>query len=703
VIAPERIGDWTVIRILASGGFASVMEVEHHQTRRRAALKLLHLHHAGLEELTLRFLREATILTTIRHPSIVQAIELGIAPDQRPFVVMELLSGRDLEQYAREHGAFSVEEVLELLGPVCDAVGAAHGAGIVHRDVKLSNVFLAEEDGRRRVVLLDFGVAKLQHTLDATLSTSRHRIGTPMSMAPEQIIGGAIDARTDVYALAAMTYELLTGRPPFSGTDPSCVQFQQVHAPRPRPSAIVEIDPGIDHVITRAMSIAPQDRYASAREFFDALRAVCSPNAAATGAKATIGAHISVRIAPTADGDGAAREIERRLRTLKDGLTAFGFAPAFEGSSELLMVRPLSETPGDEVRTRRSLVTIVEELAHGLRDASPLFSTQIVVHRAGARCEHGVWSGELVEMDWVPDLELEGAFYTRAALIGLAGNFVDVDVDARLLRVASEPQIESERLAQIEAMAALGRKLAMFIHELRTPLTSAYVNLDCVLAKIRGGQPFEPDDVRSLAEALEGVERSSELIAGLLELSRFGANVRVRERVRVRDLVASAVKLTAPQIRDNVSVAVAHEGDAWIEGSPGRLSQVLVNVLVNAAQTISGDGQIEVQTRLDRGRVQIVIRETRSGIAPELRSQIFEPFVTARPTGIGTGLGLHIVQEIVREHDGTITIDAASDARRCVIIELPSARSSEYRILPSSARHDVTARFRRPRETRPHA
>jgi Protein kinase domain len=144
----------------------------------------------------------------------------------------------------------------------------------VHRDVKASNVILARRNGAIRPVLLDFGLVKLVDEVGPGLTSSRSMLGTPAAMAPEQMRGQAVDPRTDVYALGLLAYHVLTGQPAFGGAPGVVQSYLQVHGPRPRPSAKVDIDPAIDEPVARALSPEPADRFAEARGFAEALRAV---------------------------------------------------------------------------------------------------------------------------------------------------------------------------------------------------------------------------------------------------------------------------------------------------------------------------------------------------------------------------------------------------------------------------------------------
>ncbi|MEO7735278.1 MAG: serine/threonine-protein kinase, partial [Kofleriaceae bacterium] len=194
--------------------------------------------------------------------------------DGRPYLVLEYIEGPSLREVLHERGGLPPVEMLAIVEPLCEALGVAHDAGLVHRDVKASNVILAHAGGRLRPVLLDFGLVKLVDQIGPGLTSSRSMLGTPAAMAPEQMRGQPVDARTDIYALGLLTYHVLTGQPAFGGAPGVVQSYLAVHGPRPRPSTKVDIDPAIDEPIARALAPEPAARYPTARAFAEALRAV---------------------------------------------------------------------------------------------------------------------------------------------------------------------------------------------------------------------------------------------------------------------------------------------------------------------------------------------------------------------------------------------------------------------------------------------
>jgi serine/threonine protein kinase len=271
---PPRSGvaGWTVVRTIARGGFGSVFEVSHPDGR-RAALKRLNGDLLSSPDAIARFRREADVIARLRHPSIVDLIDAGV-DDGRPYLVMELVEGPDLAAMIKAQGRLETTQVLAIAAPLCDALATAHRAGIVHRDVKASNVVVAPSG---RIVLLDFGIAKLLDGITTNdLTVSRQAVGTPACMAPEQIRGEAVDARTDVYGTGALLYHALTGELPFDHPSITMAQYLHLHARRPRASAAAPVPVTVDDVLVRAMAIDPASRFDGPTALLAALVAALS-------------------------------------------------------------------------------------------------------------------------------------------------------------------------------------------------------------------------------------------------------------------------------------------------------------------------------------------------------------------------------------------------------------------------------------------
>lgn len=265
--------------MIGEGGFGQVWRAFRELDRAPVAIKILHLELVRSTDAMTRFQRELEAIQRLRHHNVVRALDHGTIADGRPYLVLEFLEGPSLRDVLIERGALPPREMMEILQPLCDALAVAHDAGLVHRDVKPSNVILARDgEGRLRPVLLDFGLVKLVDQVGPGLTSSRSMLGTPAAMAPEQMRGQPVDARTDVYALGLLVYHMLTGQPAFGGAPGVVQSYLQVHGARPRPSSKVDIDPAIDEPVGRALAPDPAARFEGTRAFYEALRAVIFPS-----------------------------------------------------------------------------------------------------------------------------------------------------------------------------------------------------------------------------------------------------------------------------------------------------------------------------------------------------------------------------------------------------------------------------------------
>ena len=269
---PPDVAGYELERLIGEGGFGQVWRaVRQGQV---VALKILHLELVRSVDALTRFRRELAAIERLEHPSVVRALDHGTASDGRPYIALEFVEGPSLRDTIHERGAMPPAEVLTILEPLCDALAVAHASGLVHRDVKASNVILAEGPGGMRPVLLDFGLVKLLDDQGPGLTSSRSMLGTPAAMSPEQMRGQRVDPRTDVYALGLLAYHMLTGQLAYGGAPGVVQSYLQIHGARPRPSSKVDIDPAIDEPIGRALEPEPAARFATARMFYEALHAV---------------------------------------------------------------------------------------------------------------------------------------------------------------------------------------------------------------------------------------------------------------------------------------------------------------------------------------------------------------------------------------------------------------------------------------------
>ncbi|MBX3228355.1 MAG: protein kinase [Labilithrix sp.] len=262
--------------LLGSGGMGHVYRALNVRAGRTVAIKILRTEHATNTPIVDRFLREALAANLVRHPNVVDVLDVDKDEDGAPFIVQELLDGEDLAKYVdRRGGRLNLEEIEMYLVPVIDAVAEAHARGVVHRDIKPENVFLATQGTKKIPKLLDFGISKVRLP-DIKATEVGVMMGTPAYMAPEQVQGSRdADPRTDVWALGIMLFELLAGRLPYDAVDAPAlfVAIATKDAERLR-DVDPTIDPNVARVVERCLRRAPDQRYPSASELARDMRHV---------------------------------------------------------------------------------------------------------------------------------------------------------------------------------------------------------------------------------------------------------------------------------------------------------------------------------------------------------------------------------------------------------------------------------------------
>src|SRR5919197_3079508 len=259
-----ELGGYRILEQLGRGGTSVVYRAEHVRLGRTAALKPLSpgLGEADFSE---RFLRESRLAASLDHPSIVPVYDAG-EEDGLLYIAMAFVDGTDLKTLIREEGRLPLVRAFGIVGQMASALDAAHTRGLVHRDVKPANILVGPED---RAYLSDFGAVK--ELASAGMTRTGAFVGTIEYCAPEQIEGGDVDARTDVYALGCVLWECLTGTPPFHRPTEVAVLNAHLHAPPPR---LTKAAPGVphqlEHVVQKALAKDPLERYGSCGAFLAA-------------------------------------------------------------------------------------------------------------------------------------------------------------------------------------------------------------------------------------------------------------------------------------------------------------------------------------------------------------------------------------------------------------------------------------------------
>ncbi len=268
----KTLGKYRLVEKLGQGGMAQVYKAYQPDLDRYVAIKILHPHLTGDEDFAARFRQEARAIAALEHPHIVRVYDFDTDGDMA-FLVMEHLEGASLKSLLHDldcrEERMDLEEVERIMGALADALDHAHRQGVVHRDVKPSNVFITASG---RPVLTDFGIARMVDT--ATITESGGTLGTPAYMSPEQGRGESGDARSDIYALGVLLYQLCVGRVPFDADTPYAIILKHITAPLPPPRSIrPELPEPVERVILKSLAKEPDDRFQTAGDMGRALSA----------------------------------------------------------------------------------------------------------------------------------------------------------------------------------------------------------------------------------------------------------------------------------------------------------------------------------------------------------------------------------------------------------------------------------------------
>ena len=341
-------GRYEIVEPLAEGGMGAVFRARRRLLGDEVAIKIVRSEIGGDQVARERFLTESRACAQLRHPNIVSILDYNLDAEGRPFLVMELLNGRSLRQEIGMRGRLPVEEVQTIIGPLCGALQLAHDQGVLHRDLKPANIVAHDFGGGARVhKIVDFGLVRVQ-TSDSTRLTGAHQfVGTFAYASPEQILGGEVDARSDQYSLAVVTYELLTGRPPFAESDPAQLVSALMTKPTSPPSSWRgDLPKWVDVVLGRALAKSPQDRYDSMAHFAGALLAGAGAN------RSTVRTS-GVPSAPASGGLLGTYELGQRLGPGRLGSEVFkGTHRALGHPVAIRLLRRSTDRNWDAVRAR---------------------------------------------------------------------------------------------------------------------------------------------------------------------------------------------------------------------------------------------------------------------------------------------------------------------------------------------------------------
>ncbi len=264
----QTLARWVVGDLLGRGGMGEVYAAKTREGDDPVAIKLLHPNMLESPENVARFMREARAAATIPSEHVAHLIEVGTSPSGVPFIVMELLEGHDLAWYLRREPQLELAQVVEMVEHTARALSAVRDAGIVHRDLKPGNLFLTDTLPRQWKVL-DFGLSKMQ---DGQALTKDQAVGTPSYMAPEQIRGREVDHLTDLYALTAIAYRAITGRPPFIGDEVAQILMDVLTKMPDPPTSFVMVPVEVELVMAIGLAKRRRDRFSRVEDLAQALR-----------------------------------------------------------------------------------------------------------------------------------------------------------------------------------------------------------------------------------------------------------------------------------------------------------------------------------------------------------------------------------------------------------------------------------------------
>ncbi len=281
-IGKEIAGQFRIMQRIGSGGMGAVFKAEQPEMNRFVAVKILHPKYVSRPDLVSRFRREARAMSHLSHPNTARVFMYGQLEDNACYIVMEYLEGKNLAQVTRAEGMLQPARATNIMVQVCGALEEAHRQGIIHRDLKPENIFLTSQGGITDFPkVLDFGLAKVtQREMrpgSLILTQEGMVFGTPEFMSPEQARGQALDARSDIYSLGCILYEMLTGKLPFDAAQPMDYLALQIRGtPIPLGQRIpgLTFPPGLEAVVMKTIEKDPANRYPTASDFAMALKGV---------------------------------------------------------------------------------------------------------------------------------------------------------------------------------------------------------------------------------------------------------------------------------------------------------------------------------------------------------------------------------------------------------------------------------------------
>ena len=344
-------GRYQLQKLIAAGGMASIYVAMDLRLDRLVAVKIMHPHLANDEDFVNRFIKEAKATAALNHPNVVSIQDQGWNEGGSPavFIVMEYIDGNTLRDYLFERGSLPMSEVLRFLIPVVSALAEAHSLGIIHRDIKPENILISK-DGR--VKIADFGLARGDQLGSTQTAESSVVLGSVSYLSPEQVQRGISDARSDVYSLGIVLFELLIGRKPFEGDTPIQIAYKHVNDRVPSVRSIkADIPENLDQLITQATSPNPDHRFKDARELLNALRTI---QESIDPQKRQLSLELDLPIPPARTVKTSKTSKTSKTRNVEKGEIRSGNQVIDRVKSFTQPIKPPETTPTSEIRRRAS-------------------------------------------------------------------------------------------------------------------------------------------------------------------------------------------------------------------------------------------------------------------------------------------------------------------------------------------------------------
>ena len=437
----QTVGDYKIVKLLGEGGMGEVYAAEHRTLGHRTAFKVLRREIMNNQEAVERFRQEARLIARVRHQNLIDIFDIGELPDGRLYYVMEHLSGQALSGLL-EKKRLPFREVMQIARQLCAGLAAAHQAGIVHRDLKPDNLFLVERAGEPPLVkLVDFGIAKTIGVEGESMKLTRTGtlVGTPFYMAPEQINGGKVDVRTDLYAVGVILYEMCTGKLPFGGETLGEVLIGHLQKTVPPLEAETKqwgIPQAVAPILAKLLAKSPDERYSTVTELLQDLERLQRGEQTTAG----LNKHLTLSSLPQV-------EVPRRRRFIALAMLPFVLCAIAIGSYLLIdKLRGRGRVDEIDMVALRSLALKI--LQEGLGDGDPAVRGQAVGALEDSRDSRhrSLLEGRLRDAD--PQVQMQAA---RA--LGVIGNRA---ATAALLHRADEGGDPVVIVALGESLAKLG-------------------------------------------------------------------------------------------------------------------------------------------------------------------------------------------------------------------------------------------------------